>query len=298
MMNTRAGTIAARVDPELLARIVEWAADVEDFEVHHAADGLYIAQECRFEGLTQDREAVFLIALVITFWFWFDDRSDKFLRQQATPVDWEALFAFAVEPIRGRGGDTPEERYFRRMSAALAARAVHPDEHRWWAAQSVRVLRAMYAEELVSRSGRVPSFVECLENGGDSTTLMSIMSSGYLAYGMNRPARHGDVLLANVERYMLLSQRLLNDLYSAEKERKEGHLGRPSNLVLMMERLLPPQAAREFVEDQRRGYERLMALNLEQLGPRDPFVNMTETTIQCIHRWYRLGPERYTGGAS
>ena len=297
-MGARAGTITARVDPELLARIVDWAAEFVDFEVHHAADGLYIAQECRFEGLPEDREAVFLIALVITFWFWFDDRSDKFLRERETPIDWEALFAFAVDPLRGRGGDTPEERYFRRMSAALAARAGHPDEHRWWAAHSVRVLQAMHAEELVSRSGRVPSFAECLENGGDSTTLMSIMSSGYLAYGMNRPARHGDVRLANVERYMLLSQRLLNDLYSAEKERKETDLGRPSNLVLMMERLLPPPVARAFVEDQRRGYERLMTDNLEQLGPQDPFAKMTETTMQCIHRWYRLGPDRYTGGST
>src|SRR5690606_37471759 len=119
--------------------------------------------------------------------------------------DWEALSAFASDPLRGRGGDTPEERYFRRMSADLAARAGHPDEHRWWAAQSVRVFQAMHAEELVSRRGQAPSFVECLENGGDSTTLMSIMSSGYLAYRMNRPARHGDLRVANMERYMLLS---------------------------------------------------------------------------------------------
>lgn len=287
--------IATRVDQELLARLMAWAAEFEDFAVHHAADGLYIAQVCRPDDLPEDRDAVLLVAIVIAYWFWFDDRSDKFLREQQTPVDWEALFAFADDPLRGRGGDTPEERYFRRMSAAVAARAEHPAEHRWWAMHSVRVIRAMHAEELVSRSGRAPSFVECLENGGDSTTLMSIMSSGYVAYRMNRPARHGDVLLANVERYMLLSQRLLNDLYSAEKERKEGTAGRPSNLVLMMERSLSRAEARAFVEDQRRGYEAMMLRDIERLGPDDRFGKMTATTMRCIREWYELGPLRYTG---
>lgn len=286
--------IAARVDPELLGRLMTWAAEFEDFAVHHAADGLYIAQECRPADVPDDREAVFLVAVVIAFWFWFDDRSDEFLRERQTPVAWEALFAFADDPLRGRGGDTPEERYFRRMSAALAARAGHPAEHRWWALQSVRVIRAMHAEELVSRRGQAPSFVECLENGGYSTTLMSITSAAYLAYGMNRPARHGDGALAGVERFMLLSQRLLNDLYSAEKERKEGHAGRPSNLVLMMERLLPRAEARAFVEEQRRGYEAMMDADIALLGPEDRFGTMITTTMRCIRGWYELGPLRYT----
>ncbi len=287
--------ILNNLDPTLLARVVDWAAEFVDFETHHAADGLYIAQECRFDGLPVDPEAVFQIAIVISFWFWFDDRSDKFLREATTPVAWADLFAFADDPLHGRGGDTPEERYFRRMSASLAAHAKDPAEHRWWAMQSVRVLRAMHAEELVSRAGTAPSFAEALENGGDSTTLMSIMSSGYLAYGMNRPARYDDPRLANVERYMLLSQRLLNDLYSAEKERREGHAGRPSNLVLMMEQHLSPSAARAFAEHQRQGYERLMQQNLELLGPQDPFAAMTQTTMRCIHRWYEAGPLRYSG---
>ncbi|MBA3548736.1 MAG: hypothetical protein H0T76_19820 [Nannocystis sp.] len=284
--------IAPLVDPELLARLMAWAADMPDFAVHHAADGLYIAQECRSEGLPEDREAVFLVALVITFWFWFDDRSDKCLRDSQSPVDWQALFTIADDS----SGDTPEELYFRRMSAALAARAGRPAEHRWWVLYSVRVFRAMHAEEVISRSGQAPTFVECLENGGDSTTLMSIMSSAYLAYGLDRPARDGDLRLALVERYMLLSQRLLNDLYSAEKERREGTDGRPSNLILMMEKLLPRDAARTFAEAQRSGYERMMMHNIELLGPEDIFGKMTRTTMQCIRRWYESGPLRYSEG--
>lgn len=287
--------IVAKVDAQLLARITAWAAEFPDFAVHHAADGLYIAQECRAEGLPDDREAVFLVALVITYWFWFDDRSDKFLRDEATPIDWPRLLALADDPDDTQcRGDTPEERYFQRMSAALQARARRPEEHRFWVRYSVRVIRAMYNEEVVSRSGEVPAFVECLENGGDSTTLISIMSSAYLAHGLDRPARDGDIRLALVERYMLLSQRLLNDLYSAEKERRELAGGRPSNLVLMLEKLVSREQARDFCEAQRRGYERLMQHNIDLLGPDDWFGRMTRTTMECIRRWYETGPLRYS----
>ena len=56
--------------------------------------------------------------------------------------------------------------------------------------------------------------------------------------------------------------------------------------------------ARAFVEEQRRGYERLMLRNLELLGPDDPFANMTSATMRCISRWYELGPSRYTEDCS
>ncbi len=287
--------IVERVDPELLARLVDWASDFPDFAVHHAADGLYIAQECRAPGLPDDREAVFLVALVITFWFWFDDRSDKFLRDAETPVDWPALLALADDPSRVHAEvATHEERYFLRMSAALAARARRPAEHHFWVRYSVRVFQAMYNEELASRSNQAPSYAEALENGGDSTTLISIMSSAYLAYGLDRPARDGDLRVALMERYMLLSQRLLNDLYSAEKERREGSDGRPSNLILMLEKLLPREQARAFAQAQFAGYERLMWHNIALLGPDDWFGRITETTMHCIRRWYETGPLRYT----
>lgn len=287
--------IVAKVDAELLARLMAWAADLPDFALHHAADGLYIAQACRSAGLPEDREAVFLVALVITYWFWFDDRSDKFLRDHDTPVDWQRLLRIADDPDHTDAqGDTPEERWFQRMSKALQARARSPEAHRWWVRSSVRVIAAMHSEEVVSRSGEVPTFVECLENGGDSTTLMSIMSSAYLAYGLDRPARDGDVRLTLVERYMLLSQRLQNDLYSAEKERRELAGGRPSNLVLMLEKLVSREQARAFCEAQRSGYERMMQHNIDLLGPDDWFCRMTHTTMQCIRGWYETGPLRYS----
>jgi transcriptional regulator with XRE-family HTH domain len=291
-------SVAMNVDPAVLQRIIDWAADIDDFERHHAADGLFIAHGCRIAELQEDPEADFLKAIALAFWFWFDDRSDRSLCREHSPIDWEALYAFSRDTLRGRGGSTPEERYFSRMSAALMARAEHPDEHRFWALHTVRSLHGMHAEELASRAGQAPSFVECLESGAESSTMTSFMAAAYLAHGMNRPARHGDIALGNVERFMELLQRAGNDLYSADKERREGHAGRPSNLVLRMEQHLAPCEARAFVEEQRRGYERLMEYNLDLLGPDDPFARIHRATLASIRRWYALGPTRYSEALS
>lgn len=284
--------IAGKVDPALLDRIMTWAADFEDFAVHHAADGLYVAEAC-VDPDTDSREDVLLIALVSAFWFWFDDRSDKFLDAQETPVDWDTLIAFEAEEPPTAPGDTPEVRYFQRLCDVLAPLAAHPGEHLWFRIGSAKVFRAMYAEELMSRRGAARSLVECMETGAHSTTLPSILTAAYLVRGLNRPARHGDPRIANIERYLYLSQRLLNDLKSAEKERHEGHAGRVSNSVLLLEGELSPARAREFVEAQRQGYERLLLRDLERLGPTDPFAATLSRLIRCIHAWYTTGPLRF-----
>jgi hypothetical protein len=282
--------IAARVDPALLARIMAWVEEFSDFEVHHAADGLYVAEACVVE---RDPEVLLPIALVSAFWFWFDDRSDKSLRADHTPVDWDALIGFEQEPAPPPRGDTPEVRCFQRLSDLLAPLAARPEDHREWRVGSALVFRAMRAEEQMSRGGAARSLVECIETGAHSTTLASILPAAYLARRMDRPARHADPRVAAVERYLYLSQRLLNDLHSAEKERREGHEGRVSNSVLLLERDLPRATAREFVERQRRGYERLLFDHLDRLGPDDPFAATITRLVHCIRGWYQAGPHRF-----
>lgn len=295
--------VAARVDPVLLARILAWAADFDDFAVHHAADGLYVAEAC--VDRAEQRDQVLAIALVSAFWFWFDDRSDKFLREQQSPVDWDTLTAFERdEPPPGLAaspgglGGTPEVRYFQRLCDLLAPLAAHPEEHRWWRVGSVMVFRAMAAEELMSRGGAARSLAECMETGAHSTTLPSILTAAHLVRGMNRPSRHADPRVGDIERYLYLSQRLLNDLNSAEKERREGHSGRVSNSVLLLENDMPPERARAFIEAQRRGYERLLIHNLERLGPEDAFAAMISRLVQRINGWYAAGPLRFETGTS
>ena len=181
--------IAAAVDPTLLGRLLEWTQEFADIEAHHAADGLYIGAACRHDGLPEDPEAVFLFGLVITFWFWFDDRSDRFL---CGPETWDALVALGDDPTYPVTIDRPELRFFQRLGEALRRRAGDPAEHRWWMARSADVFRAMYAEEKMSRAGLGLSYAESLEIGADSTGLTSIISAADLAHGMNRAARGAD----------------------------------------------------------------------------------------------------------
>ena len=284
--------IAAAVDQVLLHRITAWAADIEDFAVHHAADGLYVAEAC-VDPEVDGREEVFAIALVSAFWFWFDDRSDKFLRAERTPVDWDTLIAYGEDAPPAVLGDTPEVRFFQRLCDLLRPLAGRPDEHLWFRVGSAKVFRAMYAEERMSRDAEARSLVECIETGAHSTTLPSILTAAYLVRRLDRPRRHGDPRIGNVERYLYLSQRLLNDLVSAEKERREGHAGRVSNAVLLLERELPPAQARAFVEAQRQGYERLLQHDLDRLGTRDPFAATLSRLVRCIQRWYATGPLRF-----
>ena len=283
--------IAARVDPALLARMMAWAHDFPDFAEHHAADGLYIAGA--FVEPTDTREQLFVVALVVAFWFWFDDRSDAFLRAPQSPVDWDTLIAFGADPPPEAPGATPEVRFFQRLGDLLAPLAAHPEEHRWWRVGSATVFQAMAAEEQMSRRGAARSFAECVETGAYSTTLPSMFTAAQLVRGMNRPARHDDPRIGDIERYLYLSQRLLNDLQSVEKERDEGHSGRVSNAVLLLESELQPARARAFVEAQQRGYERLLAHNLERLGPGDAFAAMITRFMQCIRDWYDAGPLRF-----
>ncbi|MBZ5709241.1 terpene synthase family protein [Nannocystis pusilla] len=284
--------IAAAVDQAMLARIMAWAADFEDFAVHHAADGLYVAEAC-VDPDVDGREEVFAIALVSAFWFWFDDRSDKFLREAETPVDWDTLIAYGDDEPPVGAADTPEVRFFQRLCDLLAPLAERPDDHRWFRVGSAKVFRAMFAEERMSRDAEARSLVECIETGAHSTTLPSILTAAYLVRRLDRPRRLDDPRVANIERYLYLSQRLLNDLKSAEKERREGHAGRVSNSVLLLERDLSPAQARAFVEAQRRGYERLLQHNLDRLGTCDPFAATLSRLVRCIQRWYATGPLRF-----
>lgn len=152
----------------------------------------------------------------------------------------------------------------------------------------------MHFEEQCARGLHSPSFVECLELGSYSTGVEMILTGAYLVHDLNRPNRMADVWLPSMERYMCAYQRLLNDLHSAEKERREGDQGRVSNALLLMERTLPSQQARTFVEEQLRSYLRLIDGCSSQLGRSDPFVVIIDAMRRQVDRWYANSPVRYS----
>lgn len=290
-------TISAAVDPALLERMLVWTGDLP-VATHHAADGLFIGSACRHDGLPRDPEADLLVGLGTMFWFWFDDRSDHFL---VDPATWDVLLSAdpTAVSVDSAGSWAPELRFFLRLSEAVRRRALDDTEHRWWVDRSVDVFRSMHVEQRLSRAGGVPSYAESLEAGADSTALTSILAAANVAHAMPRAARGADQVLARVERYFCLSQRLLNDLNSAEKERREGPAGRVSNIVLLLEASMSPSRARAFAEAERRAYERLMLEAITSLGPDDEFGRLIHHCMHNIRRWYAAEPVRYeTEGAA
>ena len=141
-----------------------------------------------------------------------------------------------------------------------------------------------------SQSGESLCYTECAEAGASSAAVYNIMAGVYLVNEMNRPARHDDLHLARLERYVNFSQRLKNDLFSAPKERVEG---RVSNTVIAMERVLSAEDAFRFVEQQKLGYDRLIQKTFQLLGEDDPYVGLYRRLIAGIDRWYRMFPVRY-----
>lgn len=99
--------------------------------------------------------------------------------------------------------------------------------------------------------------------------------------------------LSDLERYFSIQQRLLNDLNSAEKERREGKGGSESNLVLLMETDLEPHMARSFVSKELSGVERMISEAMERLDSKDPFVRVISNALNNIRCWYENRPLRY-----
>jgi hypothetical protein len=255
---------------------------------------VFLGSAFRHDGLPENADADFLVGLCMTFWFWVDDRSDRFRCDADT---FETLIALGADPSHRTTRRAPEIEFFERLGAEVQKRCDSAAEHAWWLMGSAMVFEGMFAEQTMSRAGAATSYAEALEAGADSSALPSILPAANVAHRMSRAARARDQRLARAERYMCLSQRLLNDLASADKERREGHAGRVSNIVLLLEGSMSQAEARAFVETQFQGYERLMSHELDLLGASDDFGRLIRHSIRNIRRWYSLGPVRYGNGA-
>lgn len=290
------GSISGDVDQQLLASMMSWAEATPDFEVHHAADGLYIARSAMLDP-RQERETL-IAALNTSFTFWIDDRSDKHLQRSASPVDWNTLLAFTDGDLRmgEPSRDSPEVRFLTRVAALMAERAHTPADYVFWRTTMGTVLRAMQFEEGVSRGGTPPSYAEYAEAGAASIAMCGVVAGLYVTNGISRSARFGDPWLEKLERYLGMSQRLMNDLFSAEKERRESTSGCVCNSVLLLERYMSSEQARSFVQEQTRGYDSLVEQCIVALGEEDPVVRMIRPMLRCIHEWYGKAPLRYGTG--
>lgn len=285
----------SQVDKDILERMLDWVSDIEEFERHHAVDGLFHAMGFSTPPFTGDKESFFLLALNTAFWFWIDDRSDKHLSDRAGPVNWAGM----IELIEGKREfrasklpAAPEERYYFRLSKLIQERAGTETEYDFWRQTVSKAARGMCFEEDVNANGRTPTYIECIEHGVGFSTIPNLISTAALVYGVSRAERQSDMIVVDLERCFSIHQRMLNDLNGVEKERREGTYGKKTNLVLLMENKLGAEAASKFIENEMSSMEQMVFSMMERLGVQDPFVKLIRHAMNNINAWYASKPKR------
>jgi hypothetical protein len=111
-----------------------------------------------------------------------------------------------------------------------------------------------------------------------------------LAYDLGLTARASEPRFRRALSHLCLAMRLRNDLASAAKERREGNR---SNGLFVMERYLSPEQAFAFVDAERLGYERMLAREVEELGPYHPFPRIVRVMMAAVERFYQVPELRY-----
>ncbi len=289
-------SIEQSVDQGLLEKTLEWVhkiGGIVEFEAEQAAISTFVAKRWRLSTKPEDDEATFLIALTITFWNWLDDRSDKHLQDEKALVNWERLIGITEGEITPDIPTSPEENFLLNLCEAMKKKATTEEEFYWWQRTFTPVLRGMQFEEQVARQRIVPSFVESLEYGAFSITALNVLSTFYLVYEMDRHSQHNNFVLSHLEHCFCAYQRILNDIKSADRERREGNAGYISNLVLLLEKTLSPALAQEFVLQQGYGYERLIMTDIEVLGGDNSFAQLIKTLFEIVLEIYKSHFERY-----
>lgn len=281
------------LDQTILDEVLRWGRDIAGFSASHAIDGLTCVQgyvngvmsEGRWvPGIgVDDRKKLRLYALDISWLLWMDDVFDK--RDGGMLVDLESIIRAIDGPPT-----TPEATglyYLRKSFESLAANEV---DYKFWLDTAAATVTAWSTEERLTRKELTMSYSEYLENSVDGFAVPHIVATANLIYGYNMASRRTDVTIRRIIRNISISSRLLNDLVSIEKERREGCL---ANACILMERLISSEQSRKFIEDELASYMRMLNTDIAVLGEQDPF-SILARVLSETHRLFHTTPrERY-----
>lgn len=278
---------AAAGDAPALDAVLEWGRGAPGFTRAHAEHAAALAGAFT-DGLGGDARALRLAALDLACVLWVDDLFDAPEDAASSAEDAETLAA----PLRGEPAATPGSAALARLDERFREAAPRPEDHRWWRATLVDVLHASEADRAASRGGRTLSWGEYLRNGEHSIAVAHTVAALSLAHGLGLAAEAGEPRLRRALRWLCLSMRLGNDLAGVERERREGSR---ANAVLLMERRLPFDEARAWVEAERRGYERMLAEELAGFATSHPFPRVARVMADAVERFYAAPNSRYGG---
>lgn len=284
---------------ELLPDLLTWGRDLKGFKREHAISAMYVVKSClngisdkdgrMIQGLgTQDMRAAFAFALDLTMIFWLDDCFDD---QILEPDQLEAVGAvLAGSDV----GTTPETKACQAVHRLLTGLARSVEDGRLMLDCGAGSFRAWQKEALLSSAQIEMSYVEYLDNGIDSIAALRILATMSALWGLGMAARFNTLRFQRFLRHLSIAIRLYNDLISLEKERHEKCR---ANAVLVVERVLPGTGARVFLEEDLRGYERLLAQDIECMEKDDPLRRAAEILMVMQERYYGMD-RRYASGDS
>lgn len=290
----KTASLESMVDAGLLVKILDWTSGIDEFERHHAVDGLFHAGGFSVPPFSNDKEGLFLLALDIAFLLWFDDRIDKHSEDRAASLNWERLLNIADRssarpPLHCSG---PEEVFFLRLDNVLAGRSTSEAAYDFWRDTVSRLMRGMYFEQRAGRENVQVGIVETMEHGIETSTIPNIMATAALVYDIDRASRQKDRFFTDFERHFSMYQRLLNDVHSAEKERCESKYAKVTNVVLQMEKHIGSERAASVVFHEISSLQRMIDFDIERIGLHDPFVRIVHQSMKNIEQWYSFKPTR------
>jgi hypothetical protein len=268
-------TAMERVDEtgrRIEARIAEWTAWVPDFEPSYAHIGLFTARHYLGRA-AQDEERLFWLALVIVYWLWVDDRSDGRLSEQTT--DWAHLVRVLEGGSAIPSAPVPELDFLLRVERGLGPLAQSSADVEAWRLSAARVLDALRREEEASRQRRLVAYAEYLEVGGRSIAVGNMAAAAALLLGLPLARLRADFRVHEVERHFCAAARLENDLFSEQRDRREGGT---ANALLILEAWMGG-SGRGFITSELGAYRRLLEEALAALGLEHAFGRLIRRAV-------------------
>ncbi|NRP75485.1 hypothetical protein ILFOPFJJ_06408 [Ensifer psoraleae] len=280
---------------ELLSDLLAWGHGLKGFKREHASEALHggslflMGVEDKYgrmiQGIgTQNKQAGHAFILDMAMLFWLDDCFDEQILEQ------HELDAIG-EVLSGKSpASTVEAERYLALLDLLAAQAGSDADFALVRESGTAYYRALQAEAHLSSGKREMSYAEYLDNGIDSIAFMRVLASLSALWGLDISVRRECPHFLRFLRHLCLVGRLQNDLHSLNKDRREACA---ANAVLVVERFLPGAPALAFVEEELRGYERLLDKDMEDLAPDDPFRRLAEIFRRMRELYYSTSRERY-----
>lgn len=284
------------LDQAIFSEVLEWGRDLDGFKPEHARHALTVVQGYldgvahergrRTPGIgTGDRRRLLLFALDLTWTFWLDEIFDT--RSPEDPIDVDSI----VEAMRpGGAATTPEARGFELLRSSFSDYRGEGGDYLLWAATAADAIRAWEVERHLATRTPPLSYSEYIENGFNSTAVPHIVTTAALLHGYRAHERLAEQPVRRLLRNLSLSCRLHNDLFSVDKELREGSA---ANAVLLVRRFTGLEQARAFVADELRGYEEMLRQDVQRLGPADPFARLAVIMPAAHGVLYTGGSEAY-----